>query len=60
MTLTGPFYISDHEVTVGEYKACIVAGGRNEPGSGTYSDNLNLLGQQSHLASGGHLFNLEI
>mgnify|MGYP001398254954 CR=1 FL=1 len=42
VTLTGPFYISDHEVTVGEYKACVDAGGCSEPGSGTYSDNLNL------------------
>ena len=32
VTLTGPFYISDHEVTVGEYKACVVAGGCSEPG----------------------------
>ena len=27
VTLKGPFYISDHEVIVGEYKACVDAGG---------------------------------
>ena len=42
VTLKGPFYISDHEVTVGEYKACVDAGGCTQPGSGTYSDNLSL------------------
>ena len=40
--MKGPFYISDHEVTVGEYKACVDAGGCSQPGSGTYSDNLSL------------------
>ena len=42
VTLKGPFYISDHEVTVGEYKACVDAGECTQPGSGTYSDNLSL------------------
>ncbi len=42
VTLKGPFYISDHEVTVGEYKACIDAGGCSQPGSGPYFDNLSL------------------
>ena len=42
VTLKGPFYISDHEVTVGEYKACVDAGECSQPGSGTYSDNLSL------------------
>ena len=42
VTLKGPFYISDHEVTVGEYKACVDAGGCSQPGSGTYSDNMSL------------------
>ena len=31
VTLKGPFYISDHEVTVGEYKACVDAGGCSQP-----------------------------
>ena len=42
ITLEGPFYISDHEVMVGEYKACVDAGVCSQPGSGTYSDNLSL------------------
>ena len=42
VTLKGPFYISDHEVTVGEYKACVKAGECSQPGTGTYSDNLSL------------------
>lgn len=42
VTLKGPFYISDHEVTVGEYKACVDAGGCSQPGSGTYPDKLSL------------------
>ena len=43
VTLKGPFYISDHEVTVGEYKTCVDPGGCSQPGTGTYSDNLSLL-----------------
>ena len=42
VTLKGPFYISDHEVTVGEYKAFVDAGKCSQPGTGTYSDNLSL------------------
>ncbi len=42
VTLKGPFYISDHEVTVREYKACVDAGECTQPGSRTYSDNLSL------------------
>ena len=42
VTLKGPFYISNHRVTVGEYKNCVDAGGCSQPGSGTYSDNLSL------------------
>ncbi len=40
--LNGPFFISDHEVTVEEYKACVDPGGCSQHGSGTYSDNLSL------------------
>lgn len=35
--LTGPFYVSDHEVTASEYKACVDAGSCSYTGSTTNS-----------------------
>ena len=37
VTLTGPFYVSDHEVTAAEYKACVDAGSCSYTGSTTNS-----------------------
>jgi formylglycine-generating enzyme required for sulfatase activity len=37
VTLTGPFYVSDHEVTAAEYKACVDAGNCSYTGSTTNS-----------------------
>ncbi len=37
VTLTGPFYVSDHEVTASEYKDCVDAGSCSYTGSTTNS-----------------------